>query len=323
MPFENGKKEKLLALLIVVLLFFFISILLFSISLNNKNRTEALKKAVEKIQLDREVKEKLDKIHLIATTSPEVTAKSYLTLALNSNGEGKILAVKEADLSLPIASVTKLMVAVVTLENLRLDTDVTATRDYIGREESAFVLETNKVYKVQDLLANALISSDNDSARLLSSTLGENNFIAKMNSKAKSLGMASTTFFSPTGLDPTGLPGGTLGVNVSTATDLAKLLLYIKNHHPEIFRITTNSVFNFCDISNYCKVVTNTDKLLQEKGLKYDIIGGKTGSTDLALKNLVLLTDMGNNVTLINVVLGARDSFVDTTSLINNVIMDK
>jgi len=221
---------------------------------------------------------------------------------------------------LPIASITKLMTAVIILENIKLETEIKATRDYIGLEESTFVLETDKIYTVKELLANMLISSDNDSARLLSSTLGEVNFIAKMNLKAKELGLTKTNYFNVTGLDP---DKSSNEVNVSSANDLANLLIYIKNKHPKILELTANPSYGFCDINNYCKTVTSTDKFLNDKDFKFKIVGGKTGSTDLAQKNLALIIEPIDDITIINIVLGAKDNFLDTESLINNITINK
>ena len=67
---------------------------------------------------------------------------------------------------------------------------------------------------------------------------------------------------------------------------------------------------------------TTTNKLLGDKNLNYKIIGGKTGSTELAKKNLVVIAEITKNISLINIVLGSDDSFNDSLSLINNVIIE-
>ena len=316
---EQKTKQKILALLSVVLLFLIVGSILFLISQDNKNKIDTLNLNIQKHKKVKLISENLEKIQLSTSTSPEIGAKSFLTMAVSDQGAEKILNQKYPDLVLPIASVTKLMVAVVSLENVNPETVVTATKDYIGLEESAFVLEIDKKYTVNELLANALISSDNDSARLLSSTLGDANFITKMNAKAKELGMTHTIYANVTGLDPKKIADG---VNVSSVNDLAKLLMYIKSTHPEILKLTTNISHDFCDINNYCKTVISTDKLLSDQDFKFIIIGGKTGSTDLAGKNLVLLASPLNGITLINIVLGSQDNFTDTTSLINRIIIN-
>ena len=316
---EEKVKEKILVVLTVFFLFIFVGILFFGIGLNNKIKTDNLKKQVLKIRIERERIQKLNKIGLASSTIPEITSPSFLTLAVTDDGVKKVLMQKNPDWALPIASITKLMVAIIILENVDINTEIKATRDYIGLEESAFVLETDKVYTVKELLANMLISSDNDSARLLSSTLGETNFIAKMNLKARELGLSKTNYFNVTGLDPA---KPNLGVNISSPDDLANLLLYIKNKHPEILDFATNPSYNFCDINNFCKTVMSTDKLLTDKDFKFKIVGGKTGSTDLAKKNLALMMRPMDGITIINIVLGAKDNFIDTASLINNVIIN-
>lgn len=317
---KKTKKEKILAVLTVVFLFITVGSFLFLVSLNNKERTENLRKEVMRLKVINEIKQKLAKISLATTSIPEVSSKSYLTLVFTDNAGEKILNQKNPNLVLPIASITKLMTAVITAENIDLEKKIKATLDYVGKDESYFVLEPDRIYKVKELLANALIASDNDSARLLSSIIGENNFIAKMNRKARELGMTQTHYYNVTGLDPS---TSTLGLNVSTASDLANLIIYIQKKHPEIFKITTNTEYSVCDINKYCKVVTSTDRLLGDKNIKFEIIGGKTGSTDLALKNLALITKVSDGIFLINIVLGSYNNFLDTTSLINQVIINK
>ena len=69
-------------------------------------------------------------------------------------------------------------------------------------------------------------------------------------------------------------------------------------------------------------MVTSTDTLLNDKSFKYEIIGGKTGTTDLAGKNLALMTSILDNIVIINIVLGSTNNFMDTTSLLNNIIIN-
>ncbi len=313
---EAEKKQKFLAVLTVLFLFMLIGSLFYYIGVINRTRTDNLRNEVIRQKIEKEYAEKMNRINESNDPLPDIKAKSFLTIAIGDNDSKKILAEKNSNLTLPIASVTKLMVAIITLENINLDTNIQATIDYIGQEESAFVLETDRIYTAWELLNNALVSSDNDSARLLSSALGTDNFIKKMNDKARALGLTQTSYVNVTGLDPA---EPTEAMNVSTANDLASLLIYIKNNYPQILRVGLQTEYNFCDINNYCKIVTATNKLLNNKNLQFRIIGGKTGSTDFSQKNLVLLTEIFNDVSLVNIVLGAEDNFSDSLSLINNV----
>ena len=313
---EKLKNQKILALLVTIFLFSLVGSLFFSMSLKNKERTEILVEKVKQIRLNQEIAQQVEKINITDFSLLNLSSKSFLTLLVADNGSKKVLIQKKSDQVLPIASITKLMVAVVALENIDVETNITATLNYIGREESAFIIEAGKTYDTEDLLASALIASDNDSARLLSSAMGENNFIDKMNQKAQELEMFQTNYINITGLDPIST---STNFNTSTANDLAKLLIYIQKIHPEILKLTANSKYNFCDIKNYCKEITSTNKLLGGTAVKYKIIGGKTGSTDLAKKNLALLMKFSDNMLLLNIVLGSTDNFSDTLSLINKI----
>ena len=115
-----------------------------------------------------------------------------------------------------------------------------------------------------------------------------------MNSKASELKLTNTKYFNLTGLDPK-------KTNKATVNDLADLLLYIKDKHPEILKLTTNSLYNFCDTKNFCKTVSTTDKFLTNDNFRFKIIGGKTGSTDLALKNLALIMQPKDGIILSNI----------------------
>ena len=321
---ENSKKEKFLALLVVIIIFLFAGSILFSISLNNKEKHLVYIQNKITRDLNHKIDIELNNIFFTSATSSaieiatssQISSKSFLVLAVAINGNTKIITQKQPEYVLPIASITKLMDAVIMTENTDLNTKIKATKDYIGLEESAFILEPDKTYTVKNLISNSLISSDNDSARLLSSNLGEANFIKMMNSKAQELSMTNTKYVNVTGLDPQNINEG---INVSTASDLAKLIIYISKKHPEILKITTNASYNFCDINNVCKIILSTNKILENKDFKYKIIGGKTGTTDLAGKNLILLTEITPNISILSITLGSKDNFTDTLSLINNI----
>ena len=319
MPSAYDLKQKIIALLVVFFLFFFVGTFLFLISKNNKEKTEALRAVVLKQQAEKKISDQLAKIHFNASSTGAVSAQSFLTLVITSTGEKKVINQKNPDWALPIASVTKLMIALIVSENLDPEMEIKATKDYVGQEESFFVLEIDKKYKVKDLLANMLIASDNDSARLLGSAFGETNLVAKMNAKAQELGLDKTYFVNITGLDP---KKPMVEVNISSPNNLAGLLLFLQEKYPKVLSLTANARYNFCDINNFCQEIINTDKLLGTSTIPYKIIGSKTGSTDLALKNLVLIVRITEDISLVNIVLGSKNNFADTAYLINNVLLN-
>lgn len=211
----------------------------------------------------------------------KLTAKAATSVFISSKGRQKILFEKNINLSLPIASLTKLMTAEVFLE-------------YYNKKDAPTI---QSLYLL-------LINSDNESAEELARIIGRDAFIDLMNLEAKKIGLINTYFFNPTGLDPD--TDDTKRVNYSTVLDLVKLAQYISENKPLIWKISTIESFNGND---------NTNLLLREIP---GIIGGKTGSTDMAGECLLLvLKSPGDkNGYLINIILGSENRFEDMKSLI-------
>ncbi len=314
-------QDKIISLFTVIILFILMGGILGFISYNNKIKTENLRlKVLEQRKINLK-QERIDSIVLATSTLSEINSRSFLTAIIMDGKIEKILQEKNPDLVLPIASISKLLVALVAKENIDLQTEVTATPEYIGGEESFFVIEPYKKYLIKDIIANILISSDNDSARLLVGLLGESIFMEKIKEKTVELEMFHTNFVNSTGLDTKDAVNN--GLNISTVNDLVKLIIYIQDKHPDLLSLTRNKEFNFCDTNNFCKIIKNTNKILGMESFPLEIIGGKTGTTDLALRNLLLLTKVYDNIYLITIVLGSEDNFTDTLLLINNIKINK
>ena len=150
---------------------------------------------------------------------------------------GQVLYEKNADLAMPIASITKLMTAVVFLEqkpDLEREVEVTREELYHGGHSQ---LRNHEVVPLVDLLHMSLMCSDNVATRVLAreSGLTGGDFLARMNSKTQELGLKGTRFVDPTGLDQN---------NVSTASDVARLLQTAAGE-PLIHSITTTSSYEF------------------------------------------------------------------------------
>ncbi|MFA7252678.1 MAG: serine hydrolase [Candidatus Paceibacterota bacterium] len=313
---KRTTKEKVLAIIFVLFLFFIVGSLLLSISLNNRKNTLKLQAAVAEQEINRLNLEKIASVYIDESTIATTTAESFITLAVLDQDNKKVLLEKKSGQVFPIASVTKLMTAMIVIDKIPLETAVVATKETVGGDGTAFVLEPGKTYLAKDLINGMLISSDNDSAQLLASIIGENNFVDQMNAKAVQLGLTQTSFVNVTGLDPL---VGMGPVNLSTVNDLANLMWHIKENYPKIFEITTQLGYNICATDKSCKTVTTTNQLLSDENLKYEIIGGKTGQTILAKKNLALIIKLPNDVSLINIVLGSDDNFQDSLNIINQI----
>ncbi len=131
---------------------------------------------------------------------------------------GRVLYAEHPHARLPIASITKLMTVLVTLQRARLDDVVTVSSGAVGIEGSTVGLSAGERLTVRDLVKAALIQSANDAANALALYVGRGDreaFVRLMNSRARALGLADTHFARPDGLD---VPG-----HVSSADDVTRL----------------------------------------------------------------------------------------------------
>jgi len=209
-----------------------------------------------------------------------------------------------------IASITKVMTALVFLESL---TDpaaiVKVERPDVTRASTTY-LRTGYAVTVDDLLHLLLIGSDNAAARVLArvSPYGSDGFIARMNEKARELGLANTHYDDPAGL---------LSGNVSTAYEMARLISYATADE-RIGSIMRKAEFDFVPLKRSVHV-NSTNRFVRSGEI--EVIGGKTGfisSSGYCLATLVRLPQTGRQVAM--VVLGARSNaarFAETRHLFN------
>lgn len=219
---------------------------------------------------------------------------------------GKILYDKNADKESPIASITKLMTALVFLDHNPGWDKVYEMQAGDRREGGKIHLFTGEKVKVKDLFYTSLVASDNVATiGLISSTgLSLEQFVAKMNEKALELGLPKTKFKDPLGLDD----------NVSSALEIARLANRALQRE-EIKNATMTKLYEFKTQQGKTKAVYSTDDLLSvfpENGI--EIKGGKTGYTEAAGYCFVgKFSNKGNEV--ISVVLNgeSKDARFDHT----------
>lgn len=199
----------------------------------------------------------------------------------------KVLYSSNPDVIVPIASVTKLMTAMVTLD-AKLPMDEMITVDISKTAEMKGVFSRVKLgseLNRHDMLLIALMSSENRAAASLAHSYpgGYQAFILAMNAKAKALGMSHTVYVEPTGLSI---------YNVSTARDLTKLVMAARKY-PLLSELSTTQekTVTFRKPS-YSLGFSNTDHLVRKSN--WDIKLTKTGFTNQAGHCLVLLTTMAN-----------------------------
>lgn len=185
---------------------------------------------------------------------------------------GEIIYEKNADSQMPVASTTKIMTAIVAIENCELDEVVEISADSCNIEGSSMYLKAGESYTVWELLQGLMLVSGNDAAHALAlHTAGSIDAFAQlMNEKCRELGMDSSQFKNPHGLSEEG--------HYSTAADMAKLMVYCMEK-PEFAELTATK-----SSSNAKHSFVNHNKLLQ---ICPGCVGGKTGYTMAAGRCLV------------------------------------
>lgn len=206
----------------------------------------------------------------------------------------------------PLASLTKLMTAVIALEEMGQDKIVTITPAAVATEGPAGNLEVGEEYRVRDLVKAMLVVSSNDAAVGIAEFYGLEQFISRMNVKAALLGMRQTSFTDPTGIS---------FLNQGTAEDLEKLVKYIYEKRPELLEITRQKSVRILELSK-----SREKELLNINNFAFnghpDFVGGKTGFTDEAGGNLLSIFDYRGKKVLV-IVFGTEDRFGETEKLYN------
>jgi D-alanyl-D-alanine carboxypeptidase/poly-gamma-glutamate capsule biosynthesis protein CapA/YwtB (metallophosphatase superfamily) len=197
---------------------------------------------------------------------PRVYAEAYIVGDLET---GEIILAKNEEQKFPIASVTKLMTALVSSSTGDMETPVLISQKALATEGSNGNFRLNDRIKLSDILYPLLIESSNDAAEAIALSQGREAFMQKMNDVSKEIGLSSTSFEDPSGLSPK---------NISTTTDLFKLAKHLKEQKPELFAITTNKSHKDGSHSWF-----SNNQFLKDLGYT----GGKSGYTDEALQTVI------------------------------------
>ncbi len=220
--------------------------------------------------------------------------------------DGKILYEKDADTQRPMASTTKIMTALVALENCDVNEIIDIPDEAVGVEGSSIYLQKGERMTLLELLYALLLQSANDAAVAIAVGVGGSvvNFASMMNEKALELGLTSTHFENPNGLDAQG--------HVTTARELAILTAEaLKN--PTFAEIVSTYKRKISGPDGGVRLVVNHNKLLN----MYDgCVGVKTGFTKKSGRCLVSAA-CRESLTLVAVTLSAPDDWRDHTALLD------
>ncbi len=240
---------------------------------------------------------------------PSVSARAALVMDANT---GEVLYSKNTNAALPIASITKLMTAVVTADaHLNMSEDIMLQSiDFAGAggKNSSSTLKVGDTMNRAEMLLVALMKSENPAAAALARTYpgGRSAFIAAMNAKARQLGMHSTHYTESTGLDPR---------NVSSARDLG-ILVSAASQYGLIRQFSTTAHYDF-NLGYRILKSNNTNAMVRNGGWNINI--SKTGYINEAGRCVVMHTTVNNRPAVV-VLLGASTSQSrtnDATNLLN------
>ena len=224
--------------------------------------------------------------------APNLNVKAYVLMDFDS---GMILASTNKDLTLPPASITKMMTAYLAFtelneNNISLSEDILVSKKAWKTGGSKMFIEVGKKIKLKDILQGVITVSGNDASVALAEHISgdEKTFAIYMNQMAKNIGLVNTNY-----TNATGLPNESL---YTTAEDIALLSRSLISNFPDLYKLYSTKSFKFNDIKQYSR-----NKLLF---IDDNVDGIKTGFTNAAGYCLASSAKRGNR-RLIAVVMGA------------------
>lgn len=215
---------------------------------------------------------KEDKPFVYEPKIPELKTPHYLIADVESS---TVLASSDLTAVAPIASVTKLMTALIAAEFINLDSNVFVNEPTFVQSLVPRLGNRSRV-SMYSLLQLLLVESSNEAAEVIASQLGHEEFVAKMNQKALSLGMVDTHFADASGLS---------AENASSLSDLLRLAQYIYTNRSFIFELTANQNLPTAHVGGEFGELVNFNKVEDLD----NFIGGKVGETIAAGQTSVTL----------------------------------
>lgn len=253
-------------------------------------------------------------LFLISLLSFRVMAENKTVISLSAHsailieGEsGTTIFEKNADERLPMASTTKIMTAIVALENTDLDKVVSIADEAVGVEGSSIYLKSGDSMTMRDLLYSLMLASANDAATAIAYEIscGVDEFAVLMNEKAEQLGLVNTHFTNPHGLSD--------AEHYTTARELSVIASYAMKNSTFRDIVSTKRYTITPNSEDGSRVIVNHNKLL----MSYDgVCGVKTGYTTDSGRCLVSSAER-DGVFLIAVTLDASDDWDDHKAMLD------
>ncbi|SER46027.1 D-alanyl-D-alanine carboxypeptidase family protein [Salipaludibacillus aurantiacus] len=243
----------------------------------------------------------------------EVSAEQFFDKGVSAHGailmeqeSGRILFEKESNTRMRIASITKIMTAVLAIESGKMEETVTVSSRAFGTEGSSIYLTEGEKISLEDLVYGLMLRSGNDAAIAIAEHVGGSveGFVYMMNEKAREIGMEETLFANPHGLDDH-------EDHYSTAYDMALLTQYAMKS-PQYREISASKSYRSVTAEDRIRVFNNKNRLLTQ--LYKHSTGGKTGYTKRAKRTLVSTAEK-EGMELIAVTINAPSDWHDHMNL--------
>ena len=247
----------------------------------------------------------------------DITLRADAAYVWDVAGQRALYKKNEGD-TLPLASITKLMTALLAHELITEQTQVNIPLAAIQQSGNSGLIAGEQL-TAEKLTQLALISSSNDAAFALGASVGlllgdqdpAKQFVEGMNIRANELQLPTLSFKNTTGLDVSTVEAGAVG----SARDVSFLMEYILVNYPELLAPTTQSAARVYNTAGAYHDIDNTNAIATQVP---NLLGSKTGYTDLAGGNLTVAFDLGLNRPIVITVLGStRDArFTDVLELV-------
>ena len=244
-----------------------------------------------------------------------LSAGAALTMFVDAKNNEYVLVQKNSTQRIPIASITKLMTALIAVETLQPDTRILISWDVLTGKGVSGKFIAGEIVSLKDALHAILIESNNEIAIAIAKTIGTESFIKKMNDRAHELKMYDTHFVNVTGLDP---EEGSENMNYASALDVANLLHYIFTNEEDIFATLKKQEYTIItNNTNRAVPIQTTNELLGNQKMSLQVMGGKTGTTPKAKSNLTTIAETPlQKGHIITVILNSKNAFNDTQDLL-------
>lgn len=217
----------------------------------------------------------------IKVNASVTSARSFVLMDMDSNN---VLLSKNKDERRLIASITKIMTAIIAIESGKINEEVTVDESILKSYGSGIYIQVGEKIKLIDLIYGLMLRSGNDAALMISNYVSgsEEEFVKKMNEKASKIGMKKTTFVNSSGLDNSD------SGNYSTSYDMALLMSYAMKN--KTFKKVVGTKKHIVKTNYKTYAWTNKNKLLNINNIN----GGKTGYTEKAGRTLVTTSSVNN-----------------------------